>query len=84
MTYADEAIRVIPLDGEPSKDFPLPHNYKYENKSVYGPALINLPETRNFKIELPRITLDGQEMPPLNVQFKWSDRKYMVIGEDPP
>ena len=80
--FADEAIRVIPLDGEPSKDFPLPS--KFGSVGAQTQMHLYLPETKNFKIELPRITLDGQEMPPLNVQFKWSDREYVVIGADPP
>ena len=74
--FAGDSIRVIPLDGATSKDFPLPSNFE----SAYGNAYLDLPETRNFKIELPRITLDGQEMPPLNIQFKWSDRKYLIWG----
>jgi hypothetical protein len=79
--FADEAIHVIPLDGWPSTDFPLPSHFRHGS---YGTVILDLPETRNFKIELPRMTLDGQEMPPLNVQFKWSDQKYMVIFPDPP
>ncbi len=78
--FADGPIRVIPLDGEPSKDFALPRNFGNFQKYI----LIDLPETRNFKIEFPPITLDGQEMPPLTVEFKWSDRKYMVFFADPP